>query len=284
MADDRITYFLDERAPRIIRRLTSKAGDFDVDTQDFRLRVRPMWSDQLTLDAAMTPDATADTVSYDPADGDFSTEGIYKAWVVVISGDVEQSTDEFEIQVLAHAPGAGVRTGAVWRAARAMTPVAWDSVRGYPDYGDVELQRQVDLAKLRVLRVPLSADAEQALDPRVVDYIAKKVLVDSVLEAAISYWTNQVISRTAYGNSTEVSTYPDRIATTERQLARFKLDLEANAVEVEDIIGSFGPAQLGPVLFDGGRPITPGLDEMPRTMRPARYRHVYEHEWAFPWR
>jgi hypothetical protein len=34
----------------------------------------------------------------------------------------------------------------------------------------------------------------KSLDPRVVDYIAKKVLVDNILSAAISFWTNQVVS------------------------------------------------------------------------------------------
>jgi len=239
-------------------------GDFDVTPgQSFTLFARPMWSSTPTLSAPMTPDVVADTVSYAPQVGDFD-EGIYRAWVSVNYGVGQpQTTEEFQINVFAHHPGEGTEIGAVWRAARALSPVAWDSLRGYPEYGDPELQRVIELAKLRVLPSTVSVSAEAGQDPRVIDYLAKKVLVDNVLSAAIDFWSNQVIQQTARGNSDEVVTYPDRIRTAENAIARFREDLERQLPEIEPIIGVSSSQYLAPAVDDTGCTLTPGLDEYP---------------------
>jgi hypothetical protein len=265
-SDDRVTYYSGNRAPNIVRTLSSQdAGEFDVVAgQSFKLRVRPEWSDTVVLDVSMIADLAADTLTYVPQAGDFDDEGIYKAWVyITLSAGVTQDTDEFEILVLQHAPGEGTRVGAVWRACRELEPIAWDALRAYDNYGDPGLQRVIELAKLRVIPAAMMATAanEIGLDPRVVDYLAKKVLVDNVLSAAISFWTNQVVQQTARGNSEEVVTYPDRIKAAENAILRYRGDLERQWPEVEIILGPTTNLYDAPAVNDCGPTLTPGLDE-----------------------
>lgn len=277
---DVLTFYINDTAPAIVRRLSlQEGGDFDVEGgQQFRLRVRPTWSAQTVLDVAMTPDVAADELTYAPKVGDFAVEGVYRGWVVAdLGAGAVQQTDEFQLNVFAHAPGDGTRIGAVWRAARALEPIAWDSLRAYPDYGDVELQRVIELAKLRVLPTAVAAVDEAAQDPRVVDFIAKKALVDNVLSAAVSFWTNQTIAQTARGNTEEVVTYPDRIRATTDAIVRYRGDLERQLPEVEKILGSVADQYDAPVVNTAGPMLTPGLDEyspmpvsVPNWRRPVR--------------
>jgi hypothetical protein len=260
---DVLTFYLNDTAPVIRRRLSIQGeGDLDITVgPTFRLRVRPLWSDALIINAVMAADVDLDELTYQPQAGDFDAEGVYRGWIYVDYGaGLVQQTDEFQINVFAHAPGEGARVGAVYRACRALEPVAWDALRSYPEYGDVELQRVIDLAKLRVVGTAAPADDEAALDPRVVDYVAKKVLVDNVLHAAISFWSNQVIQQTARGNSEEVVTYPDRIRTAENAIVRYRGDLALQAGEVEQLMGSTS-AYDAPAVDGFGPLLTPGLDE-----------------------
>jgi hypothetical protein len=275
---DVLTYYLDDTAPTIIRRLSVQdAGDVDITAgPEFRLRVRPLWASTIMIDAVMSPDVDTDELSYTPQTGDFDTEGVYRAWIFVNYGTSTQTTDEFQINVFAHAPGQGTGVGAVYRAARALEPVSWDSLKNYPDYGDPELQRVIDLAKLRVFKTTVPAADEASIDPRVVDYLAKKVLVDNVLSAAISFWTNQVISQTARGNTEEVVAYPDRVRTAEAALERYRNDLAVQAAEVDEILGSSGSIYDAPMLNTAGPLLTPGLDEypaLPVSIPPRRWLH-----------
>jgi hypothetical protein len=260
---DVLTYYLDDTAPVITRRLsTQDAGDFDIAVgPEFRLRVRPLWSNVLVIDTVMTPDVATDELNYSPQSGDFAIEGVYRAWIFINFGTTQQTTDEFQINVFAHGPGQGVEVGAVYRAARALEPVAWDALRNYPDYGDPELQRVIELAKLRVLPTTVAAAGEGALDLRVIDYIAKRVLVDNVLSAAISFWTNQTVTQSARGNTEEVVAYPDRIRAAEAAIARYSGDLIRQLPEIEVILGSVATQYDAPAVNQRGPLITPGLDE-----------------------
>lgn len=263
---DTLTFYLDDTGPLIVRRLSIQGvGDLDLQGgPSFRLRVRPLWSSTIIIDAAMLVDTDTDEVSYQPVVGDFDTEGVYRAWIYAdFGGGSVQQTDEFEINVFAHGPGQGTAVGAVYRASRALEPVAWDSLRNYPDYGDLELQRVVELAKLRILPTTVGAADEDDLDARVVDYLAKKVLADNVLYAAISFWTNQFVSQTARGNSEEVVTYPDRIRAAEAAIERYREDLSRQLPEVETILGSSSSLYDAPALNTIGPLLTPGLDEYP---------------------
>jgi hypothetical protein len=262
---DVLTFYLDDTAPTITRRLSiQEGGDVDITAgPEFRLRVRPLWASTVVIDAVMTPDPIADELSYTPQAGDLDVEGVYRAWIFVNYGTSTQTTDEFQLNVFAHAPGQGAGIGAVYRAARALEPVSWDSLRNYPDYGDPELQRLIDLAKLRVFKAPVPAANEASIDPRVIDYLAKKVLVDNVLSAAISFWSNQVVSQTARGNTEEVATYPDRIRIAEAALERYRADLATQAAEVDEVLGSTTSRYDAPMVNTSGPLLTPGLDEYP---------------------
>jgi hypothetical protein len=262
---DVLTFYLDDTAPVITRRLSLQSGgDYDVSSNaQFRLRARPLWGENLILDGIMTPDELTDTLSYRPAAGDLDAEGIYRAWIFIdFGGGVTQNTDEFQINVLVHGPGQGAEVGAIYRAARALEIVSWDSLRNYPDYGDPELQRVIELAKLRVIGTPVPVADEASLDPRIVDFIAKKVLVDNVLYAAISFWMDQLVQQSARGNTDEVKTYPDRIRAIEEAIKRYRDDLERQAGELAPILG---PATIyeAPALDTAGSLLTPGLDEYP---------------------
>jgi hypothetical protein len=263
---DVLTYYLDDTAPAIRRRLSIQGeGDLDIVAgPTFRIRIRPLWSDVMVVDAAMTVDITFDEVSYQPLSTDFDAEGVYRAWITVDYGaGLVQNTDEFQINVFAHGPGQGTPVGEIYRAARALEPVVWDSLRNYRDYGDVELQRVIELAKLRVLPEPVAASDEATIDPRVVDYIAKKVLADNILSAAISFWSDQVIAQTARGNTEEVVTYPDRIKAAESSILRYRGDLARQLIEVDALIGATGTLPDAPMINDSGPLLTPGLDEYP---------------------
>lgn len=271
---DVVTIYLNDTGPRIVRRLSSQAGSFDVvEGMSFMLRVRSLWGAALVVDAVMDFDVDLDEVSYQPAAGDFSAEGVYRAWIAVDfgAGNV-QTTDEFQINVFAHAPGQGTAVGAVYRAARALEIIAWDSLRSYPDYGDLELQRLIELAKLRVLGVAVPAADEASLDPRIVDFIAKKVLADNVLSSAISFWSDQVVQQTARGNTDEIKTFPDRIKAATEAILRYRGDLLRQAVEVDEILGSGGSVYDAPALNDVGQLLTPGLDEFPALPISVPYR------------
>lgn len=263
---DILTYYLNDTSPAI-RRSLSRQGEGDLDITvgpTFRLRVRPLWSSTTVVDVAMTVDVDADEVVYQPTASDFDDEGVYRAWIYVDYGaGLVQQTDEFQINVFAHGPGQGVPVSSVYRSARALEPVAWDSLRNYPDYGDPELQRVIELAKLRVLPAALVSAPEDGLDPRVVDYIAKKVLVDNVLYAAISFWTNQTVQQNARGNTDEVVTYPDRVRAAENAIERYRGDLLRQEGEVDQVLGGTGTSYDAPAVDTFGPMLTPGLDEYP---------------------
>jgi hypothetical protein len=277
---DVLTYYLDDTAPAIRRRLAVQGeGDMDLVTgPSFRLRVRPLWSSVTVIDAVMTADTSLDEVYYQPQPGDFDSEGIYRAWIFVDYGaGLTQNTDEFQINVFAHSPGEGSQVGSVYRAARALEPVAWDSLRYYPDYGDPELQRVIDLAKLRVIGSIIPVANEVSLDPRVVDYIAKKVLADNILSAAISFWTNQAVQQTARGNAEEVVTYPDRIRAAMDAIQRYREDLALQAAEVEALTGAVSSYDA-PAVNTLGPMLTAGLEEYPALP------YVSQRRYGWPWR
>jgi hypothetical protein len=262
MSDAPLIYFLGNTGPTITMRLSSLAGDYDfIEDQTVTIRSRPAWSAWSGFEVDATVDVASDTVSYTIQPADFTTVGPYKVWAHIV--EVNQDSTEVDLMVFDHVPGGAQRVGAVWRAARALEPVAWDALRNYPDYGDVELQRVIELAKLRVLPTTVNVVDEDGLDPRVVDYLAKKVLVDNVLSAAISFWSNQFVAQTARGNSEEVATYPDRIRAVEEAIKRLRGDLARQEGEVDAVLGGSGSVYDAPMVNDSGPLLTPGLDEYP---------------------
>lgn len=257
MANGPLIYYIGNAGPQIAMRLSAALGTYELQPgQTVKMRARPAWSSVVGLDVDAEVDLQLDLITYTPVPGDFTTVGPYKVWAHI--EDINQDSTEVDLMVFEHAPGEGTRVGAVWRAARALEPVSWDALRGYPDYGDVELQRAIELAKLRVLGTTVPVEDEASLDIRIVDYIAKKVLVDNVLYAAISFWSNQVVQQSARGNADEVVTYADRIKAAQDAIKMYREDLERQAGELET-----SSAYEAPALLDSGPLLTPGLDEYP---------------------
>lgn len=261
MADSPLIYYLGNTGPTIQMRLSSLTGDYDFQAgQGVKIRARPAWAawSGFEVDAVVDPDA--DTVSYTIQPADFTVVGPYKVWAHIV--DVNQDSTEADLMIFDHAPGEAQRVSAIWRAARALEPVSWDALRSYADYGDTELQRAIELAKVRVLPTTVPVTDEDSLDPRVVDYIAKRVLVDNVLSAAISFWTNQTVSQNARGNTEEVVAYPDRIRAAEAAMLRYGIQLENQLGEVETVLGVAVANAYDPPMVDTIGPLlTPGLEE-----------------------
>lgn len=258
--DAPLIYYIGNAGPAIVMRLSSITGDYDfVVGQQVKIRARPAWSSVVGLDVDAMVDVDNDIVSYTLQPGDFTQVGPYKVWAHI--EDIAQDSTEVDLMVFEHAPGEGQRVGAIWRAARALEPVSWDSLHSYPDYGDPELQRVIELAKLRVLATVVPVDDEASLDPRIVDFVAKKVLSENVLYAAISFWSDQVVQQSARGNTDEVKTYPDRLRAAQEAIQRYRDDLSRQAGEVAELLGSVAGAYDAPALDDTSMLLTPGLDE-----------------------
>lgn len=272
MVDSTLIYYIGNAGPRIVMKLSSLVGNYDlVVGQAVKIRARPAWSTTLELDVDATVDFDADTVSYTPQPTDFTSVGPRKVWAHI--EDINQDSTEVDLMVFEHAPGEGQAVGAIWRAARALEPVSWDSLRSYRDYGDPELQRVIELAKLRVIGTSVPVADEQSLDPRVVDFVAKKVLADNVLSAAISFWTDQIVQQSARGNSDEVVTYPDRVKAAMDAIVRYRGDLERQAGELGPILGP-STSYDAPMVDTVGPLLTPGLDEYPAM--PATSQRYYQ--------
>jgi hypothetical protein len=226
------------------------------------LRARQRDQDVVVLDKpAAAIGARTATVEIAPAD---ILPGVYRGWLhLEFPSSIVVDTSEFDLTVLEHAPGEGIRTGRVYRLARLKIPVAWDALKRYPDYGDVGLTTLIQLNEVRVLGLPLTIAEENGLDARVANYIAHLAAVEAI-PAAIDYWTNQIVSQTARG-ADEVHTFPDRIRANEEQLKRLNALTDKLRLEAEEGIGKPLGRDLSPTLLDGGEPITPSLDELRNT-------------------
>lgn len=202
-------------------------------------------------------------VRYEPAAGDFASEGRFTGWFRVLSGGTNpEDFDEFELLVYAHDYGAGARLGPIARAARAEMPVAWDLVRDYEAYGDPELSRKVETVKLNILRATVPVGDEESLDLRVIDYIGKAAALE-IIEAAIDIWSDRIVSQSTPRGDGEVHTFPDRIAALERKKKRLEEWLAKNSTLIGEIIGHpLTRVSRGPEI-DDVELITPGLEDFP---------------------
>lgn len=213
--------------------------------------------------SASIADVTSSTVTYQWQAGDVDTGGNWRGWFRVTSGTKVEETDEFDIFGLTHSPGRGALIGAVARAARREIPVAWDALRSYDAYGDLELQEKVEIVKLNVLGYVVAVADEANLDRRVLDYLGKLVAIE-VIPAAIDYWTDQIVSQTARG-SNEVQTFPNRIQALERKLDFLQERVEAMYLQIQDLVGSpLRRLDTAPDVNTRGLPlVTPGLEDFP---------------------
>lgn len=259
-----VLFYLGNESPRISRELTSLTGGVTMPPgTTYKLLVRPRESDIVVLDEAMS--VSGDSVYYDPSPGDFDTQGYFRAWVRIFVGgstSTVQDTDEFNLIVIDHAPGYGVRTGAVARMTSRRVPVAWLALKNRPGYGDPGLQEIVDLTKLRWLPsgMTVSAEDEDSLDLRVTNFLALATALE-VLKVAIEYWTGEIISQSVNGGGSEVVTYPDRIRAAEKLIEILSRDMSQARTEAEAVLGvAMGlGSSSGITLYDEGDVMTPGI-------------------------
>lgn len=254
--------------PPLVRQLAREdGGRFGLAQDDdvvFYMRLAE--SDELVIDgaAAAVSDPQADTVRYDWAAGDILEDGWFRGWFRVTRATDSKVFEfpEFDILGVLHAPGEGVRMGAVARAARLEIPVAWDALRRYDQYGDVGLQEKVETVKLSILNSVITAEAEGALDRRVIDYIAKNVAIE-IIPAAIDYWTNQIVSQTTPQGG-EIATYPDRIAALRKTQEYLLARADKLKLTIETLVGApISHVPDAPMVDTVGPFITPGLEDFP---------------------
>lgn len=268
---DPITYKLGETIS-VDRRLSDLVGVEDIDpSSQYTLMGRLSSSSVVAFSKSMDVDVQANTISCDVTSSEVASVGAYKLWIRVASGGSYYDVQEFDLSASDHAMGHEAIVGAIYMAARGLSPVAWRALRGFDEYGDDQLQRSIELAKLRVLHVIITVGAEAMLDPRVVDYVAKRCLVDSVLPAAVDFWTDQLVTQTALGNSTSVRTYPDRIKAVQEQIKLFQAALADQLDEVIAIIGPVSAPGPSPMIIQPAALVTPTLDDVVIEMhRPHR--------------
>jgi hypothetical protein len=258
-----VVFYLGNESPRISRTLSSITGGAVMPPGTvYRLMIRRRESSDVVLDKPMQ--VSDESVYYDPVPGDFDEQGWFRAWVRILVGgsaSIVQDVDEFDIVVVDHAPGYGVRTGAIARLSGRRVPVAWAALRARPGYGDAGLQELIDLTKLRWLPAGMSVSAaqEDGLDLRVTNFLALVTSIE-VLKVAIEYWTGEVVSQTAVGSGSEVYSYPDRIKAAKELLELLEKDVAGTQAEAEDVLGAtLGLSHGGVDMVDGSEPWTPGI-------------------------
>ncbi len=220
-------------------------------TVNFRMRYAE--SDDLKVDEdATVEDSENGEVSYQWTDLDLDEPGEYYAWWhLEFSGSSDLDTEEFLIVVTKHSPGLRTQTGAVYLAARSILPITWDALEDDERFGDAQLQRRIEVAKLRVFGTAVAVEDESTYDIRVIDYIAKTVAV-SVIPAGMDYWLAQKQVISATGTNESVS-YPDRITALEKIHARLVKEIASERDEVEAIVGvgTARPSGAVPEFTDG---------------------------------
>lgn len=202
---------------------------------------------------------------------DVGTAGGFLYWWKIVNADGgERSTTERPLIFDAVGPGVGVPTGAIARRSRSKIPVSWDALARYSGYGDGELQATVEIVKLTVIGGSVSAAAERALDARVVDHMAKLVVVQLV-PPAIDYWMDQLQERTIR-DPEETEVYPNRIAALEKLHQRLLVETRQERTAIDAIVGR--------VESDAGSE-APGIDSLGREWVTPDWREM-QHPYLSP--
>jgi hypothetical protein len=165
---------------------------------------------------------------------DLDEPGEYYAWWSIDIGDYTIETSEFLIIIAEHAPGIRTKTGAIYRQAKAFLAATWKRLEESNNYGDFQLQNQINVAKLSLLGYEIPAEDETNLDIRVISYIAKLTVI-SVIPAGKDYWASMAQSKTV-GNPNESVSYPDRIIMLEQLHDQLAKELAADRSIIGDIL------------------------------------------------
>lgn len=156
-----VTIARDTDAPSLTDTITVNGSAVNLTDATVRFRMRPEAGTTLLVDGTATvTNGTAGSVRYDWGAGDLATAGVHRGWwqAELATGDTIE-TDEFPVQVVAHAPAQATRDG-VWdvvRRVRQLTgagTAAW-TIDGIPHPSDVEIQEALDRHALDLHQVPI---------------------------------------------------------------------------------------------------------------------------------
>jgi hypothetical protein len=158
-------------------------------------------------------------------------------------------------------------SGAIADAARDTIPVTWAALEDDARYGPAALQRAIDLTKARIFgaSVPDTA-SESALNPVVLDYVGKMVVI-SIIPAGADFWATQRLQ----DNSGE------RVSAVWVDRAEKLWELHKNLVEytkaakpeVDDLLGVLGRVsktrpRIRAAANDNDTFLTPNPTDFPR--------------------
>jgi hypothetical protein len=184
--------------------------------------VRPLASRAASISNAAVAIYPTDTdghnVRYDWQPSDILTlgEGDFMAWwTFTLPSSSAMDSPEFPLLITDHGPGTGTKTGAIVAGVTAFMPVTLSALQNDDRYGDLWLQQQAEVIKLRTMGTTVSPDSEQDLGVVFIDYLSKR-LAFHLTTPGIEYWSRQWRTTTSTQTS-EVASYPDMIASL-RQL------------------------------------------------------------------
>jgi hypothetical protein len=218
--------------------ITREGRPYDLTGASVKLKVRLADSEDLKVDEdAVVLEDEKGIVRYEWADVDIDTVGEYFGWWEITNPDSSVTdTSEFSIIVAQHAPGLRTRTGAIYKVARSLIPITWDALANSNSYGDELLQQKVELIKAKTLATTVLAEDEIDLDIRVIDYLAKLVVL-SVIPAGVDYWGSQRISVSATGTN-ENATFINRVEMLWQLYEKFLVQVAADRDEIEELLGN----------------------------------------------
>ena len=154
-----VSIYTGTRAPSLTDTITVNGAAFDLSGCTVDLRMRPVGSDTLKVDAAATVvSAAAGTVRYDWASADLDTPGSYRAWwrVTLASAKVQESA-EFDVEVLEHDPGARSTMAALITRVRGLVG---DPAGDTAVFTDAQVQDVLDRHRIDVVHEPLAPDED----------------------------------------------------------------------------------------------------------------------------
>jgi hypothetical protein len=198
-------------SPSITDQIFVNGKPYPLDGQTVHFQMRMKDGSDVVLDKpADVADAALGKVQYDWSTGDTDTPGRYVFWwQVAVAPGIFQDSEEHELDILDHAPGQDVRTGAIAARMRYMLPVTLDGLVNHRSFGEDGVQMFVDQAKFALFATVVPAAYEASVySPPVLDYAARLATM-RIIPPAIDYWNEQPTSISTSGTS-ESASYADR--------------------------------------------------------------------------
>jgi hypothetical protein len=121
---------------------------------------------------------------------------------------------------------------------RSILPVTWDALLTDSRIGDTVLTARLDYAQSFILGAVQTTPQEDALDPLVVEFVAK-FAATQIIDTAIDFWMDTSITRTTTGTS-EVVSYESRI----NALKELKGNLIKELAELAGLVEPLIPVQV----------------------------------------